>query len=40
MFIHLSSQAIGSSSKEQNERNIDKIMKNIMKEVVIDKEYR
>ena len=40
MFIHLSTQAIGSYTKEQNERNIDKIMKNIMKEVVIDKDHR
>lgn len=37
MFIHLSTQAIGSCTKEQGERNIDKIMKNVMREVVLVK---
>jgi hypothetical protein len=37
MFIHLSTQAIGACSTEESERNIDKIMKNVLKEVVLDK---
>jgi len=37
MFIHLSTQAIGSCTREQGDKNIDKIMKNVLKEVVIDK---
>jgi hypothetical protein len=37
MFIHLSTQAIGSYTKEQSERNVDKILKNVLKEVVLDK---
>uniref|UniRef100_A0A6C0I5P2 C2H2-type domain-containing protein n=1 Tax=viral metagenome TaxID=1070528 RepID=A0A6C0I5P2_9ZZZZ len=37
MFIHLSTQAIGASSNEEDDRNIEKIMKNVLKEVVLDK---
>jgi len=37
MFIHLSTQAIGSCTREQGERNIDKILKNVLKEVVLEK---
>ena len=37
MFIHLSSSAIGGSSPQQDEKNLEKIMKNVLKEVVLDK---
>jgi hypothetical protein len=37
MFIHLSTQAIGSCTREQGDRNVDKILKNVLKEVVLDK---
>jgi hypothetical protein len=37
MFIHLSTQAIGSCTREQGNKNIDKIVKNVLKEVVVDK---
>ena len=36
-YIHLSTQAIGNCSHEEQERNTNKIMKNLMKEVVLDK---
>jgi translation initiation factor 1 (eIF-1/SUI1) len=36
-FIHLSTQAIGSCSTQETDRNIDKIMKNLCKQVVLDK---
>jgi hypothetical protein len=36
-YIHLSTQAIGNCSEEEQERNTNKIMKNLMKEVVLDK---
>ena len=37
MFIHLSTQAIGSCTREQGDRNVEKILKNVFKEVVLDK---
>jgi hypothetical protein len=37
MFIHLSTQAIGSCTKQQSDRNVEKILKNVLKEVVLDK---
>lgn len=37
MFIHLSTQAIGACSSQENDRNIDKIMKNLCRQVALDK---
>jgi hypothetical protein len=37
MFIHLSTQAIGSCSRAEGDRNVEKILKNVLKEVVLDK---
>ena len=36
-FIHLSTQAIGSYTQEDREKNTNKILKNVLKEVVLDK---
>jgi len=36
-FIHLSTQAIGSCSSQETDRNLNKIMKNLYKQVVLDK---
>jgi hypothetical protein len=36
-FIHLSTQAIGSCSIQESDRNLDKIMKNLCKQVTLDK---
>ena len=36
-FIHLSTQAIGCYTPKENEKNTDKIMKNVLKQVVVDK---
>ena len=36
-YIHLSTQAIGCYSPQENERNTDKIMKNVLKLVIVDK---
>lgn len=37
IFIKLSTSAIGSCSSEEDDKNTDKIMKNVLKEVVIEK---
>lgn len=37
VFIKLSTNAIGSCSSEEDEKNTDKIMKNVLKEVVIER---
>lgn len=37
VFIKLSTNAIGSCSSEEDEKNMDKIMKNVLKEVVIER---
>jgi len=37
MFIHLSTQAIGSCSQTEGDKNVEKILKNVLKEVVLDK---
>jgi len=36
-YIHLSTQAIGCCSSQENDRNMDKIMKKLCKEVALDK---
>lgn len=36
-FIHLSTQAIGCYNPQENEKNTDKIMKNVLKQVIVDK---
>jgi formate dehydrogenase maturation protein FdhE len=36
-FMKISLNSLGSYSKEEEEKEIDKIMKNVLKEVVVDK---
>jgi hypothetical protein len=36
-YIHLSLVALGGNSQEEEEKYMEKIMKNVLKEVIVDK---